>query len=79
MKLNSRIIAFDVLRGLTIALMILVNTQGNWSYVYPPLLHAKWHDFTPADAVFPFFLFIVAVSIHFAFKNINESNIIGLY
>ncbi|WOD43158.1 acyltransferase family protein [Hwangdonia lutea] len=68
MELNSRIIALDVLRGLTIALMILVNTPGSWSYVYPPLLHAKWHGFTPTDAVFPFFLFIVGVSIHFAFK-----------
>ncbi len=69
MELNARIIALDVLRGLTIALMILVNTPGSWSYVYPPLLHAKWHGFTPTDAVFPFFLFIVGVSVHFAFKN----------
>jgi len=68
MELNSRLIALDVLRGLTIALMILVNTPGSWSNVYPPLLHAKWHGFTPTDAVFPFFLFIVGVSIHFAFK-----------
>ena len=68
MELKSRLIALDVLRGSTIALMILVNTPGSWSYVYPPLLHAKWHGFTPTDAVFPFFLFIVGVSVHFAFK-----------
>lgn len=69
MKINERLKALDVLRGITIACMILVNTPGSWSYVYWPLIHAKWHGFTPTDAVFPFFLFIVGVSIHFAFKN----------
>ncbi|TXD47893.1 acyltransferase family protein [Polaribacter sp. IC073] len=69
MILKERLKALDVLRGITIAAMILVNTPGSWSYVYWPLLHAKWHGFTPTDAVFPFFLFIVGVSIHFAFKN----------
>ena len=69
MEIKKRLKALDVLRGITIASMILVNTPGSWSYVYWPLLHAKWHGFTPTDAVFPFFLFIVGVSIHFAFKN----------
>jgi predicted acyltransferase len=69
MEIKERLKALDVLRGITIASMILVNTPGSWSYVYWPLLHAKWHGFTPTDAVFPFFLFIVGVSIHFAFKN----------
>jgi predicted acyltransferase len=68
MIIKERLIALDVLRGITIASMILVNTPGSWSYVYWPLLHAKWSGFTPTDAVFPFFLFIVGVSIHFAFK-----------
>lgn len=68
MNPTTRLIALDVLRGLTIALMILVNTPGSWSFVYPPLLHAKWHGLTPTDLVFPFFLFIVGVSTHYAFK-----------
>jgi predicted acyltransferase len=72
MKLKGRLIALDVLRGLTIALMILVNTPGSWSYVYPPLLHAKWHGFTPTDLVFPFFLFILGVSTHYAFKKFSR-------
>lgn len=72
MAIKQRLLALDVLRGITIASMILVNTPGSWSYVYWPLLHAKWHGFTPTDAVFPFFLFIVGVSIHFAFKNFKE-------
>ena len=64
----QRYIALDALRGLTIALMILVNTPGSWSYVYSPLLHAQWHGLTPTDLVFPFFLFIVGSAMFFAFK-----------
>lgn len=71
---NNRLLALDILRGLSIASMILVNNPGSWSYVYPPLLHAEWNGFTPTDAVFPFFLFIVGVSIHLAFKKFNNVN-----
>ena len=67
--MKDRIIAVDIFRGLTIALMILVNTPGNWSNVYAPFLHASWHGYTPTDLVFPFFLFIVGTSIVFAYKN----------
>lgn len=64
----KRLIALDVLRGLTIALMIMVNNPGSWSYVYAPLRHSKWHGCTPTDLVFPFFLFIVGVSMWYSFK-----------
>lgn len=43
--------------------MIVVNTPGDWSHVYAPLLHSEWNGFTPTDLVFPLFLFIVGVSI----------------
>ncbi len=66
---SKRIASVDVLRGFTIAAMILVNTPGTWSHIYPPLAHADWHGYTPTDLVFPFFLFIVGISIHFAYKN----------
>ena len=66
---SKRIASVDVLRGFTIAAMILVNTPGTWSHVYAPLLHADWHGYTPTDLVFPFFLFIVGISISFAYKN----------
>ncbi len=69
---TKRLIALDVMRGLTIALMIMVNTPGSWAYVYPPLLHAKWHGCTPTDLVFPFFLFIVGVSMWFSFKKFEK-------
>ncbi len=47
--------------------MILVNNPGSWSRVYPPLLHAEWHGWTPTDLIFPFFLFIVGVAMSFSF------------
>jgi len=43
--------------------MVIVNTPGDWSHVYSPLLHADWHGWTPTDLIFPFFVFIVGVSI----------------
>jgi predicted acyltransferase len=61
-----RILSVDVLRGLTVAGMVLVNNPGSWAHVYPPLRHAEWHGFTPTDMIFPFFLFIVGVSIPLA-------------
>ncbi len=69
MELKNRILSVDIFRGLTIVLMILVNTPGTWSNVYAPFLHAKWHGYTPTDLVFPFFLFIVGTSIVFAYRN----------
>ena len=45
------------------AAMVIVNTPGDWSHVYAPLLHAEWHGWTPTDLIFPFFVFIVGVSI----------------
>ena len=67
MSKPRRIYSIDVFRGMTIALMILVNTPGSWAHVYSPLRHAKWHGCTLTDLVFPFFLFIVGASIRFAF------------
>lgn len=67
-----RLKSLDVFRGATIAGMILVNTPGSWSYIYPPLGHADWHGCTPTDFVFPFFLFIVGVSCWFAFSKFDH-------
>lgn len=60
---SNRMLSLDVFRGLTITAMILVNNPGSWSYVYAPLSHAQWHGWTPTDLIFPFFIFIVGVSI----------------
>ncbi len=62
----NRLLSLDVFRGMTIAGMVLVNNPGTWSAIYPPLEHAEWHGATPTDLVFPFFLFIVGISITLA-------------
>ena len=71
--MNSRLISLDFFRGLTIASMIVVNDPGSWAHVYPPLRHATWHGVTPTDLVFPFFLFIVGVSIVLALSKAKNS------
>ena len=64
---SDRLVSLDVFRGLTIAAMVLVNNPGTWASIYWPLEHAEWNGWTPTDLVFPFFLFIVGVSITLAF------------
>lgn len=58
----NRIDALDGFRGFTVAAMLLVNNPGTWSAIYAPLRHAEWHGWTPADLIFPFFLFIVGIT-----------------
>lgn len=72
---RQRYLALDVLRGLTIALMILVNTPGSWSTIYAPFRHAAWHGFTITDLVFPSFLFAVGNAMSFSLrKYADEGN-----
>ena len=59
---SGRLLSLDILRGITIAGMIMVNNPGSWNYTYAPLHHAHWHGLTPTDLVFPFFMFIMGVS-----------------
>ncbi|GAB3987486.1 DUF5009 domain-containing protein [Spirosoma daeguense] len=63
---QSRLLSLDFFRGITVAAMILVNNPSDWSHIYAPLEHATWNGWTPTDLIFPFFLFIVGVSITFA-------------
>jgi predicted acyltransferase len=65
---TKRLLSLDAFRGFTIAAMILVNNPGSWGHVYSPLLHADWNGLTPTDLIFPFFLFVVGVSITLAYK-----------
>ncbi|HKC26153.1 MAG TPA: DUF5009 domain-containing protein [Thermoanaerobaculia bacterium] len=58
----ERLAALDLFRGATVAAMIFVNDPGDWNHVLRPFDHAEWNGFTPTDAVFPFFLFIVGVA-----------------
>jgi len=63
---KPRLLSLDVMRGATIAAMVLVNNPGDWGHIYAPLEHSKWNGCTPTDLIFPFFLFMVGVSIVFA-------------
>ena len=65
----SRILSIDILRGLTIALMILVNDPGDGRHTYAQLEHAQWSGMTLTDLVFPTFLFLVGASIIFSLSN----------
>lgn len=70
---SPRYVALDVLRGMTVAGMILVNNPGSWGNIFPPLKHAAWAGCTPTDLVFPFFLFVVGAAMAFSFAKYNES------
>ncbi|HEY0652864.1 MAG TPA: heparan-alpha-glucosaminide N-acetyltransferase domain-containing protein [Chryseosolibacter sp.] len=72
---QSRYLALDVFRGMTICFMIIVNSPGSWEIAYGPLLHAPWHGFTPTDLVFPSFLFAVGNAMAFVmYKFDNQPN-----
>jgi predicted acyltransferase len=62
-RLAARLQSLDALRGLTIALMILVNTSGDGAHTYRLLRHSPWNGCTLADVVFPCFLFMVGISL----------------
>ena len=70
-KTSSRLLSLDVLRGITIAGMILVNNPGSWGKIYTPLEHAQWNGLTPTDLVFPFFMFIMGVSMFLSYKKFD--------
>jgi predicted acyltransferase len=70
---NDRNASIDILRGIALAGMLLVNNPGSWSNVYWPLLHAPWHGLTPTDLVFPFFLFVVGASMAYSFVHQIET------
>jgi len=72
---SNRLVSLDAFRGFTIAAMILVNTQGSYRAVYSQLQHAEWHGWTFADTIFPFFLFIMGVSITFSFADRESGQI----
>src|ERR687896_1587150 len=72
---SVRLRSVDVFRGVTMAAMVIVNNPGDWSNVYPPLLHAEWHGLTPTDLIFPFFLFIVGVSITLSRRSASRGSI----
>jgi len=66
---SGRLMSLDLLRGATIAAMILVNNPGDEQSAYWPLQHAAWNGWTPTDLIFPFFLFVVGVSMVYSLSS----------
>jgi predicted acyltransferase len=71
----ERFLSLDVFRGLTIALMIVVNTPGTGAHLYPYLVHAKWFGFTLADLVFPSFLFAMGNAMSFSMVRMKQISV----
>ena len=66
---STRLVSLDVIRGITIAFMILVNNNGDEEHAYSQLRHAVWNGWTATDLIFPTFVFLVGISIVFAFES----------
>ena len=80
--MKKRFLSLDVFRGLTVALMIVVNNPGSWRNIFPPLRHASWDGCTPTDLVFPFFLFCVGASMAFSlsrFKGLGLDSLLKIF
>ena len=71
---KQRDLSLDAFRGLTVILMIIVNMQGNGDAAYAALKHAEWNGLTFADLVFPWFLFIVGLSIPLALDRAHSGS-----
>jgi predicted acyltransferase len=67
-EMGTRFLAIDVMRGLTLALMIVVNLQIGEGKSYAQLLHARWHGLTLTDLVFPTFMFVVGTALSFTLE-----------
>jgi predicted acyltransferase len=67
-----RVLSLDVVRGITIAGMLLVNNPGSWEHIHAPLEHARWNGWTPTDLIFPFFIFIVGVAMTYSLGKARE-------
>ncbi|MGB7754062.1 MAG: heparan-alpha-glucosaminide N-acetyltransferase domain-containing protein [Candidatus Acidiferrales bacterium] len=69
---SGRLICLDIFRGLAVTGMILVDNPGSDEKVYWPIAHAEWNGWTPADFIFPAFLFLVGVSLVYSFAKRRE-------
>jgi len=63
---STRVTSVDMLRGLTVAMMLLVNDPGDWEHIFRQLNHAEWNGWTLTDLVFPTFLFLMGAAMVFS-------------
>ncbi len=71
--MKKRYESLDVLRGLTVAFMCVVNNPGTWAHIFPPLRHAGWVGCTPTDLVYPFFIFCMGCAMAFSFSKYERT------
>ena len=71
--MKKRYESLDVLRGLTVAFMCIVNNPGSWAHIFPPLRHAGWDGCTPTDLVYPFFVFCMGCAMAFSFSKYEKT------
>lgn len=71
--MKKRYESLDVLRGLTVAFMCIVNNPGTWAHIFPPLRHAGWDGCTPTDLVYPFFIFCMGCAMAFSFSKYEKT------
>ena len=69
---KNRFLSLDVFRGLIICFIIIVNMPGNPETTVPALTFARWNGFTPADIIYPAFLFCTGLGMFFSFQNWRE-------
>jgi len=70
-SVSTRLLSLDVFRGITIVAMILVNNPGEWDNRFAALKHAQWNGLTPTDLIYPFFMFIMGISMCFSYTKFN--------
>ena len=63
---SPRLMCLDIFRGLCVAGMIVVDNPGSDARAYWPIMHAEWNGWTPADFIFPSFLFLMGISLVFS-------------
>jgi predicted acyltransferase len=71
-KGSGRVVSLDIFRGLTIVFMIIAATPGSRQYIYSPFQRSEWRGCTPADLVFPFFLFLAGISAYFSLRKYGD-------
>lgn len=70
--MTKRYESLDILRGLTVTFMCMVNNPGSWGNIYPPLRHASWNGCTPTDLVYPFFIFCAGCAMAFSYSKFDS-------
>lgn len=70
--MTKRFESLDVLRGLTVTFMCMVNNPGTWAHMYPPMKHASWVGCTPTDLIYPFFIFCAGCAMAFSYSKFDS-------